>query len=472
MKIRILIILAFAVAYTHMYAQETILKNHALISDIYISGNKITKNIVILRELPFKKGDIVEIDKIDEMITSAKNNLTNLSLFNFTYITYSLSYPQNTPGISGIKIRIELEERWYYWPRFDISLEDRNFSSWLKDPSWGKVTYNAGFKIENLFGRNQSLALAYTFGYQNGFRLHYDNIALGKNGEHYVGFFISGLYMKTENVISENDEPTYLKSDNDHYLSRREMYMVYYIYRPKLRIFNRFSIEYENKRISSKILAENPDYWGGDKLERQGIYLGYDFISDQRDNIQYPINGYYIGAGMKAYTDFTSDFIYSKVAGDFRYYNNFYGRWSYAFRLAAGVSMKNRDAYTFDRAIGYSDISLRGYEYYVIDGQHYITLNPTLRYNIIPTKIVNLNFIPLNKFKKAHFALYGKAFFDTGYVSHNNPHPLNTLSNRLLFSYGVGLDIVAYYDITLSLDYSFNQFFRHGLYLSYKSAIR
>jgi len=455
---------------THLHSQENILKNHALVSDIYILGNKTTKDVIVLRELPFKKGDLVEISRIDELITSGKNNLINLSLFNFTNISYNIIENDNTSGLPEINIMIDLEERWYYWPRIDVSLEDRNLSSWLKKPSWERITYSIGANIYNLLGYNQSLSIVYAFGYQTGFRLDYNNISIGKKGEHYIGFSLSGRYRKTENVTSEYDEPIYMKSDNV-YLSRRESFILHYTYRPKLRIFNVFSVEYENKRISQDILDRNPDYWGGDNLKREGIYLGYDFISDQRDNIQYPLNGYYVGAGMRAYTDFNSSLIYSKIIGDFRYYNNFSGRWSYAFRLSAGASVKNQAAYTFDRAIGYDDIGLRGYEYYVVDGQHYITLNPTMRYNIIPTKIINLNFMPLSKFKKTHFALYGKAFFDTGYVAHNSPYPLNTLSNKFLYSYGVGVDMVTYYDITLSVDYSFNQFFKHGFYISLKSPI-
>ena len=469
MKMRFFIIL-LSILNLQLHAQQDYLKNRALISDIYISGNNTTRDFVILRELPFNVRDVIDITTIDTLLTQGKNNLINLSLFNFVSVTYLLPEERDHFGIPKIAITIDVDERWYYWPRLDISLDDRNLSNWLKAPKWDKVTYNAGFKIYNLLGYNQSLSVTYTFGYQNGFRINYDNITLGSKGEHFLDISVFGLYMKMENVISENNEPYYLRSNNG-YLTRRESYGISYTYRPKLRLLNVFSIQYENKRIDQEILNRNPNYWGGSNLKREGIYIGYNFISDQRDNIQYPLNGYYLNAGMKIYTDFSSSLIHGKVTGDFRYYNNFSGRWSYATRLSVGASAKNEDAYIFDRAIGYDYIGLRGYEYYVVDGQHYMTLNPSLRYNIIPPKIVNLNFLPLNKFKKGHFAMYGKIFFDTGYVVHNNPSPLNNLANKFLFSYGVGVDVVAYYDITLSFDYSFNQYFKNGFYISVKSPI-
>ena len=469
MKIRFCIIL-LSTLHLQLHAQQGYLKNRALISDIYITGNHTTKDIIILRELSFKEKDIIDIATIDNLLTQGKNNLINLSLFNFVDVTYQFTEEKDHFGLPKVEVSIAVDERWYYWPRLDISFDDRNLSNWIKDPQWGKITYNAGFKIYNFLGYNQSLSMTYTFGYQNGFRINYDNITLGNKGEHFLDISVFGLYMKIENVISENDEPYYLRSNNG-YLTRRESYGIAYTYRPKLRLLNVFSIQYENKRIDPEILTRNPNYWGGSNLKREGVYLGYNFISDQRDNIQYPLNGYYLNAGMKAYTDFNSSLIYGKVTGDFRYYKKFSGRWSHATRLSVGASVKNEDAYIFDRAIGYDYIGLRGYEYYVVDGQHYMTLNPSLRYNIIPPKIVNLNFLPLNKFKKAHFAMYGKIFFDTGYVVHNNPSPLNNLANKFLFSYGAGIDIVAYYDITLSFDYSFNQYFKNGFYISVKSPI-
>jgi hypothetical protein len=53
---------------------------------------------------------------------------------------------------------------------------------------------------------------------------------------------------------------------------------------------------------------------------------------------------------------------------------------------------------------------------------------------------------------------------NTGYVY--NPEPgYNYLNNRLLYSGGVGLDIVLFNDFVIKLEYSANQFREKGLYL-------
>ena len=56
------------------------------ITEILISGNKITKDFIILRELPFGVGDTLSEDKLIELIEVATENLNNTSLFNYVYL--------------------------------------------------------------------------------------------------------------------------------------------------------------------------------------------------------------------------------------------------------------------------------------------------------------------------------------------------------------------------------------------------
>ena len=79
------------------------------ISKIIITGNKITKESIILRELSFKKGDLIDISKLEKIEDESKVNLTNLNLFNFITIS-------NTVKEKKIIISIEVIERWYIWP--------------------------------------------------------------------------------------------------------------------------------------------------------------------------------------------------------------------------------------------------------------------------------------------------------------------------------------------------------------------
>jgi hypothetical protein len=59
-------------------------------------------------------------------------------------------------------------------------------------------------------------------------------------------------------------------------------------------------------------------------------------------------------------------------------------------------------------------------------------------------------------------------FSDFGYA-HNPVNPENSLTNRMLYTAGGGIDIVSFYDFVLRVDYSFNQLGQNGLFLHIKS---
>jgi hypothetical protein len=66
------------------------------------------------------------------------------------------------------------------------------------------------------------------------------------------------------------------------------------------------------------------------------------------------------------------------------------------------------------------------------------------------------------------FRFFPKIYGNAGYV--HNPQPgENTLPNRMLYSGGIGLDILTAYDFTLKLEWTFNQLGENGLFLHRKS---
>jgi len=461
LKLR-LILLFFLLASINLYS-----KQYSCISNIYITGNKITKNHIIQRELPFKQGDTINVGKLDEMLKMGRNNLLNLSLFNYVYVTKSI----NAEDADNIDITINVEERWYVWPLISFVFEDRNLSSWLKEGDANRITVDAGAKIYNIWGLNHILSVSYKFGYQKGFRFEYNNIALGQTGKHRVGFGFYGQYSKTENFMSEKNSPKY-NSPDDEFVVKKNLTKISYTFKPKIRISHSFAFNYESIYISDTILKLNPKYWGGENTVRKGIGFNYAHTSDQRDNIQYPLEGYFIKEEFRGYLSLDNSLKYGQIRANLQYYYPLSKRWNISANLSAGVSKKNTEAYIFDSAIGYENVILRGYEYYVADGQHYITFNPTLKYKIMPTVITVIDFLSfLPQFNKVHFTLYGKAFFDMGYSYHSYPNYSNFLSNKFLCSGGIGLDIVSYYDLNLSIDYSFNQLKEHGFFLSIKSIL-
>jgi len=444
-----------------LYSQK-----YTCISNIYLSGHRTTKDHIILRELPFKQGDSIEVQNLDKILTLAKNNLINLSLFNFVYVD-AVPNPTITKNTD---IKITTEERWFVWPLFSLVFEERNLSSWLKKGDLGRISVEGGINAYNIWGLNHQIVLSYKFGFRSGFKFEYNNIALGPKGRHIIGL---GLYFQnlgTENYSTRDNKPLYQKTF-ENILQKTEA-RIKYSYRPTLRKTHLISLKFEKYKISDTLLLYNPDYWGNNDTVRTGLWFAYSYTNDQRDNHQFPLKGYIYSGEAKGYRSFNSGINYALFTGRAQYFIPLHKRWYVATALTAGISARNVNGYIFDRAIGYEHATMRGYEFYVIDGQHYMVFNPTLRYQILPTKIINLHLFPfMKKFNKMHLTIYGKAFFDSGYTYNSNPHPSNTLANKYLYSGGFGIDLVTYYDINLSFDYSFNQLGKNGFFFSIKSLI-
>ncbi|MHC1778797.1 MAG: POTRA domain-containing protein [Bacteroidales bacterium] len=447
-------------------------ENHSQISNIIIIGNSKIKDFVILRELPFKKGDTIEKSLLNELVQQGRDNLLNLSLFNFVYISQKSNFAPTGDGSDEVEIIISVDERWYFWPIFGFSLEERNFSNWIKDPVWDKITTRIGLRIYGTGGKNQTITALLMNGYNNGFKIEFSNISLDKEGRHFGGISVQHKYSKILNTISLLDKPVFIRADKG-YLENLFNISLSYIYRPRPRIKNRIILEFESTRIDSTVLISNSKYWGGDHLKRESFMATYGLTFDERDNIQYPLNGYYVDFQAKGYVSSGLEVQHVQIKGDVSYFTSLSKKLSASARVQCAFSAKNCEAYIFDKALGYGDLFLRGFENFISDGQHYMLLSPTLRFNILPTTVYNLKFLSfLPKFNKVHMTIYGKTFADAGYVYHKTPLYANTMSNKWLVSYGLGVDVVTYYDLTFSLDYSINQMRQKGLFLSVKRPLQ
>ena len=130
-------------------------------------------------------------------------------------------------------------------------------------------------------------------------------------------------------------------------------------------------------------------------------------------------------------------------------------------------SFGGHQSFYLQDALGYSSV-LRGYEYYVIKGYDFILLNNSIKYELISQKIITLNFLPFKKFKKIHYALYLDFYFDSGFVNQKSNYALNNeFENSILYSAGIGLNFVTYYDLLIRLEYSINKIGEHGLFIHF-----
>lgn len=439
------------------------------ISEIRISGNKKTKDFTILRELPFRAGDVMPEDILIQQLEIATSHLNNTSLFNYVYLNYLPDSIDRSDCLSCI-VTIQVEERWYLWPQVSLKLEDRNLSTWLHERNFNRITIGWGARIYNVFGMRHKITASHYFGFEKGFRLAYSNIALDKERTKMLGFTINGLFNKTIDVASEYDKVVYIKNP-DHFLDRTFEGSIHYTYRPGIRNTHVIDAGIRSTHLYDSILLINSHYWGTSDKDNKTFTIAYLYSHEHRDYIAYPTKGYYAGAEIKGAAADDFSFFYGEMNLRLQYYEEMFPRWFWSSRLNAGATFKNKQAYVYDRHVGYDEKNITGYDYYVVDGQHYSILNNDIRFLILPKRIFNFGSKKSSRFTKIHFSLYAKLMFDIGYVYHQHRAPTNTLANTFLWGSGVGLDLVTYYDITLNCSYAINKMGEGGFYFGIKAPI-
>jgi hemolysin activation/secretion protein len=86
--------------------------------------------------------------------------------------------------------------------------------------------------------------------------------------------------------------------------------------------------------------------------------------------------------------------------------------------------------------------------------------------NTLFRELVNVNIPIRGSVSHDHIPLriFATAFSDYGYA-YNRDFTANSLVNRGLYTAGIGLDIVSFYDLSFKFDYGFNQLGQNGLFL-------
>jgi outer membrane protein assembly factor BamA len=431
------------------------------IGDILISGNKRTKPGIILREIPFKSGEKYTLAELVRKFEDARKQLMNTALFNIVVVSAQKIEEKK------VTVSVELKERWYLFPWPYLKPVDRNLNQWIVEQkaSLDRVNYGAKILYNNATGHNDKLRLYFISGYTRQFSFSYDRLYIDKKlkwGMN-IGFAVGKNREVNYNTIK--DKQVFLK-DNNNYLRSFLTANAEITYRRAIKTRHRFGISYTTEDVKDTVLSLNPSYFKSGRNNIRYPIVYYNLTYYDLDYIPYPTKGY---AAQVSFSKKGLDKIINvwdlSVKGS--------GTWHLSPRLFfnlnmyAGIRMPFKQPYTNQRFLGYGDVFMQGYEYYVVDGVAGGYLKTTLT-----REILNFNIrVPLKKGKlPLHIPvkIFGKIYGNSGYVY--NPLPGNNdLSNKMLYSGGFGIDILTFYDVTFKLEYTFNQLGQKGLFLQRKT---
>ncbi len=431
-----------------------------VVSKISISGNKKTRNWIIRRELPFAVNDTVWPSDVEKLALAAEESLNKTSLFNSVFVNYEINNQY-------IHFLVEVEERWYIWPFPIFEFADRNLSVLIKEGNYSRVNFGGYLRIDNFRGLNEQLRIRAVAGYRNQLAVNYTTYNLNSGHNHGVDImfnYVAGHEIPFKTI---GNEPVYFTSDNGFARNYLEVQLSY-LYRPKLHWFHRLSAGHTYINVRDTVAALNPLYLGEARTDLSFFELRYEITHDKRSSKVYPLRGYYLKGVIHQQGLFSfDDFHATSLEGSVRGYYPLGGRFYSSFDVLGKVSTEQNLPYILSEAIGFSDY-IRGFEYYVLNGSQYVINKNSLKYELMPTRVVNLPFIPKGKFKKAHFAMYLNIFADMGYVTRDSNTPYNnTLEGNFLYGWGVGLDLVTYYDNIFRLEYTINKFGESGFFLHF-----
>jgi len=119
--------------------------------------------------------------------------------------------------------------------------------------------------------------------------------------------------------------------------------------------------------------------------------------------------------------------------------------------------------YLDSKLVGYGNMQLSGLEYYVVDGNAASILKAQWHHSL--GSITVKNFLTDKFLPSVKYQFWLKVFSHLGYVYSDQPRNTNKLSNTLLRTAGIGMDIISIYDFVLKIDYSVNQLGDKGVYL-------
>lgn len=440
-----------------------------IINQILITGNSITKKGIILRELKFKEHDTISLIRFSEMLTSSRQNIFNTRLFNFVTI--------DTSSISGpriLDVTIALVERWYIWPIPFFEISDRNFNVWWETRDFNRLTYGVDFTFFNVRGKNETLKILTHFGFNQKFGFTYKIAYFNKKQTLGVAFGAALELNHEVPVFTANNKPVNIRS-NSTFLKKLIFGFVELNARPDFFSTHTFRISYSHYNFDSSIRTI-PGYAMLAQNVQQFLNFNYLYKNDHRDVQYYPLTGYYLDAEINHAVPFATAHN-SYFRSNTRIYLQLHNRWYWAAGLTGKLSFEKIQPYYLQQGLGFGREFVRGYEYYVVDGQHFVLFKNNLKFALLPQHIETLKFIKTTKFNTIPLALYLNVFIDMGFVYHYPGYPPytvdagNTLENQFLIGYGLGLDFTTYYDIVVRVEGSMNRMGQPGVYLHFIAPI-
>jgi outer membrane protein assembly factor BamA len=426
------------------------------IKKIVIEGNRKTQEKVILRELSFEENEQYPLNELVDHFAKAKKQLMNSGLFMEAVISL-----RSLQGYDAY-VTVAVKERLYIFPIPFAKVVDRSVQEWIQNQNMDMTRLNYGIKLRhrNFTGQNDKLSLNFMNGYTKEVSLRYDDLGIDKNLKWFlnVGF-----------AFGKNKELVYATTNNQNIAYKNPDKFIYSYfnssleisYRPAIKTKHTFGVRYNREHISDTLFKLSP-YYSFRENNIQYPEFFYRMRYFDVDYIPYPRKGYaaeleFVKKGLN--DDFNLWQLTAKGMGSWPLTSKLF----FNLRATGVLKLPFTQPYNMQRFIGQPGVYLQGYEGYVIDGVAGAYTKATLGRQLLSTRIPLP--IPIKTMDHMPIKVFAKIYGNAGYVYSKDDALDNQLNNRMLYSGGLGIDVVLMYDFVLRLEWSFNHLRQNGIYL-------
>ena len=458
------------------------------ISEIEVSGNERTKDKIIIRELDFKMGDSLltmdaksvfsvtkgqkRFSRQDSSEVSLRLKYSRENIINTKLFLEADLYLEETEG-GDYKLRIDVKERWYFWAFPILQLDYPNFNDWLQEPDLSYLTMGLFASHNNLWGLGHQASLKAFGGSSQGVALGYLVPWIGKGQK--IGLLLGGVW-RNSTVVEYGSYDNERQMIFDKGSMQNYSFVTTLKFRPALYNYGKIRLTAHNVSISDSLYNFTLDESiasflpaGLQNVTYMTLYMEYWY--DSRNSHSYPLKGYYLKGFVKkeGMGIIGHDVDYFNYGVDMHFYQQISDRWYTAEMFKLLTSSGENIPYYFKQNLTSGDDFIRGYDFFALRGDNMYYLRSNLKYNVIkpgvvePRKEKNKD----SKFRKVPYAFYLNLIADVGYMQDSFYGQYNPYNNKFLYSWGLGVDFISYYDLVLRFEYVLTNINTHAFFFGF-----
>lgn len=417
-----------------------------VVKNIVITGNDVTQDDIILREMSLKPGSRFTLEKYKDDLL----RIYNLALFTKVEII-PIPIGQTVTGENEITLNVDVQERWYILPLP---------SGGIEEGEWKKIWLGMTLRWGNFRGRDENLDVGFRVFYNPNVRLRYSVPWIGEKLHLFMS--IGGSWSRSRNqsieaVGRQNGSNTIAYEDENYEnIQYKGELTVGRFFGKRFSVFTDY--RYNHLRVSQYKPNRTLSTSGVDKY----LTLGGGISFDSRDLVEYATKGDYLKATYHRYGFLNKEVNFGRFTIENQSFIPISLTPTYyltmASKLYTSLAMGAIIPYYNHEQLGYSDDYVRGWKGKAFEGENVLTLYNELRIPVIKPryikakKLMVVQDLPVIKNLDLRYGLYATLIYDIGSVWYKHD---NIFKQRFISGAGIGINIIAPFGYIARADWVF-----------------